>query len=81
MIINVGQELSNSDFCVILKKMVAVQYALQIAGMIFQTRSKSRVNSNKIADSGVMDHEVWKDKNRRRISGFYQTYDDKQSSM
>ena len=29
---------------------------------IFQTRSKSRVNSNKIADSGVVDHEVWKDK-------------------
>ena len=58
--------------------MVAVQYALrsvQIAGMIFQTRSKSRVNSNKIADSGVVDHEVWKDKNRRWISGFYQTYD------
>ena len=51
--------------------MVAVQYALQIAGMIFQTRSKSRVDSNKIADSGVVDHEVWKDKNRRRIFGFY----------
>lgn len=34
--------------------MVAVQYALQIVGMIFQTRSKSRVNSNKIADSGVV---------------------------
>ena len=73
--------MSNSDFCVILKKMVAVQYALQIAGMIFQTRSKSGVNSNKIADSGVVDHEVWKDKDRRWISGFYQTYDDKQSSM
>ena len=61
--------------------MVAVQYALQIAGMIFQTRSKSRVNSNKIADSGVVDHEVCEDKDRRWISGFYQTYDDKQSSM
>lgn len=41
-----------------------------VAGMIFQTRFKSRVNSNKIADSGVVDHEVWKDKDRRWISGF-----------
>ena len=61
--------------------MVAVQYALQIAGMIFQTRFKSRVNSNKIADSGGVDHEVRKDKDRRWVSGIYQTYDDKQSSM